>query len=280
MPAISACVSNRFTLPGLPITSDFGGTFMFSASSVPAATIEPVPTWTPLRRIAPMPIRHWFSIVQPWTMAPCPIVTLSPIVVGCVPLITWTTVPSWMLVRRPTRIALTSPRRTAPIHTPLSSPMSTSPITWALSSMNAVGWMRGDTPRYARSTLNYKGGMGRRGWTGHASPSRPSCLSCPVGARKVAEDGRVRLAGRPAVRAALFGDCRAKLPAPIASPQRLEVEAVLPQVADALAPDRAREQVPVGVDETGGRQRRARQRRLAGFVVVRDQRLIPIFEEL
>ena len=33
-----------------------------------------------------------------------PIVTLSPIVVGCVPVIAWTTVPSWMLVRRPTRI--------------------------------------------------------------------------------------------------------------------------------------------------------------------------------
>ena len=40
MSAISACVSSRFTLPGLPITSDRGGTFMPSVSSVPAATID------------------------------------------------------------------------------------------------------------------------------------------------------------------------------------------------------------------------------------------------
>ena len=94
MSATSASVSVRFTLPGLPITSERGGTFMPSTSSVPAATIDPVPTCEPLSRIAPIPIRHWSSIVQPWTMAPWPIVTLSPIVVGCVRVMTWTIVPS------------------------------------------------------------------------------------------------------------------------------------------------------------------------------------------
>src|SRR5262245_39053157 len=57
-----------------------------------------------------------------------------------------------MFERRPTRIECTSPRTTTFIHTPLSSAISTSPTTCALSSMNAVGWTRGLTPRYGRST--------------------------------------------------------------------------------------------------------------------------------
>ena len=65
MPAISASVSDRFTFPGLPITSDRGGTFMSSMTSVPAATIDSVPMCAPFSRMAPMPIRHRFSIVQP-----------------------------------------------------------------------------------------------------------------------------------------------------------------------------------------------------------------------
>src|SRR5258707_13419336 len=81
-----------------------------------------------------------------------PIVTLSPIVVGCVPVIAWTTVPSWMFDRLPIRIRCTSPRITVHIQTPLSSPISTSPITCALSSTKAVGWTRGIVPRYGRST--------------------------------------------------------------------------------------------------------------------------------
>ena len=129
MSATSACVSSRFTLPGLPITSERGGTFCPSTSSVPAATIDPVPTWAPFSRIAPMPIRHWSSIVQPWITAAWPIVTLSPMLVGCVPVIAWTIVPSWMLVRLPTLIQCTSPRMTAHIQTLLSSPISTSPMT-------------------------------------------------------------------------------------------------------------------------------------------------------
>ena len=48
-----------------------------------------------------------------------------------------------------------------------------------------------------------------------------------------------------------------------------QVEPVLAQVADLLVPDRARKQVPVRVDEARRRQRRARQRRLAGLVVLR-----------
>ncbi len=69
MSAISVCVSSRLTLPGLPMTSDFGGTLCPSTSSVPAATIDPLPTVTPFRRIAPIPIRQRSSIVQPWTIA-------------------------------------------------------------------------------------------------------------------------------------------------------------------------------------------------------------------
>src|SRR5262245_11488369 len=84
-----------------------------------------------------------------------PIVTLSPIVVSCVPVIACTTAPSWTFVRRPTRITFTSPRTTAHIHTLLSSPISTSPMICALSSMNAVGWTRGAVPRYGRSIQYY-----------------------------------------------------------------------------------------------------------------------------
>jgi hypothetical protein len=58
-------VSRRFTFPGLPITSDFGGTCMPSVTSVPAATIEPAPMRDPFSRIAPMPTRHCASTVHP-----------------------------------------------------------------------------------------------------------------------------------------------------------------------------------------------------------------------
>src|SRR6266850_4088699 len=75
--------------------------------------------------------------------------------VGCVPVIACTIDPSWMFDRRPTRIQWTSPRSTAHIHTLLSSPISTSPMTCALSSMKAVGWARGEVPRYGRSTSDY-----------------------------------------------------------------------------------------------------------------------------
>src|SRR6185503_6055512 len=99
-------------------------------------------------------------------------------------------------------------------------------------------------------------------------------------ARQVAEDRRIRLARRPAVRAALVDDRLAQLEASRVVPQRAEIEAVVAQVADLLAPDRAGVEVPVSVDEAGGGQRRARQRRLTGLVIPADQRLIPILEEL
>jgi len=41
MSAISAPVSSRFTLPGLPTTSDLGGTFMPSTNRVPADVLGP-----------------------------------------------------------------------------------------------------------------------------------------------------------------------------------------------------------------------------------------------
>jgi hypothetical protein len=50
--------------------SGIGGTFWPSTSSVPAATIEPLPTCAPFRTIAPIPIRHSSSMVQPWSTDP------------------------------------------------------------------------------------------------------------------------------------------------------------------------------------------------------------------
>ena len=64
-----------------------------------------------------MPIRHRFSMVQPCTTVPWPIVTSSPIVVGCEPFMTCTMTPSCRFERRPTRMVCTSPRRTAHIQT-------------------------------------------------------------------------------------------------------------------------------------------------------------------
>src|SRR5438552_272457 len=87
------------------------------------------------------------------------------------------------------RIAFTSPRTTTAIHTLLSSPISTSPMTCALSSMNAVGWTRGRTPRYGRSTdgLYRAGWAGGAGWAGNAAtagtffvPAYPACPALPA----------------------------------------------------------------------------------------------------
>ena len=93
-----------------------------------------------------MPTRIRSCSVHPCTIAPCPIVTSSPIVVGCVPRMTCTIVPSWMLLRRPMRIRCTSPRITTFIQTLLASPISTSPMTCALSSTYAVGCTAGRRP--------------------------------------------------------------------------------------------------------------------------------------
>ena len=78
---------------------------------------------------------------------PMKIVTSSPIEVGWVSFITWTTVPSCTLLRAPMRIQWTSPRTTAFIQIDEASPISTSPITCALASMNTLSWTRGEVPR-------------------------------------------------------------------------------------------------------------------------------------
>ena len=76
------------------------------------------------------------------------------------------------------------------------------------------------------------------------------------GAGEMAQDGRVGFARRPAVRAALLDDGLAQLDAArIAVPQRAQVEVVVAQVADLLAPDRAR--------DTGSSRRRRSTTRTA-----------------
>ena len=145
-----------------------------------------------------MPIRHWCSIVQPWMTAAWPIVTLSPIVVSCVPVMACTTAPSWTFVRRPTRITFTSPRTTAHIQTLLSSPISTSPMICALSSMNAVGWTRGAVPRYGRSIQRII--PSENGWPAGSrsrtvcrmTPTRPTLRRCASSTRPTYDPCRLR----------------------------------------------------------------------------------------
>ncbi len=59
---------------------------------------------------------------------------------------TCTTAWSWMLVRAPTRMELTSPRTTAPNQTEEPAPSSTSPTTTLPAARNTDGSMRGLTP--------------------------------------------------------------------------------------------------------------------------------------
>ena len=108
---------------------------------------------TPSSTIAPMAIRQCEPTRAPWSRTACPSVTWSPISTGSVRL-TWITVPSWMLVWCPMRIRLTSARMTHWNHTLECAPSSTSPMTWALSSTNAVSWMRGVLSWNARSILS------------------------------------------------------------------------------------------------------------------------------
>src|SRR4029434_11277875 len=94
------------------------------------------------------------------------------------------------------------------------------------------------------------------------------------------QDGWIRLARGPAMRAALLNDVFAELFAAIALPQPGQIEAVVPEVADLGVPDRAGEQIPIRIHETGGRKGRARQRRLVGLVVFGNQRLISILDTM
>src|SRR6476661_4558462 len=84
-------------------------------------------------------------------------------VVGWVSRMTWTIVPSWMLVRRPIRMACTSPRTTTFIQTLLSWPMATSPMTCADASTNALSWTTGSRPWCARSIRSILMHRGRHG---------------------------------------------------------------------------------------------------------------------
>ena len=89
----------------------------------------------------PIPIKQLFSIVQAWRIAPCPIVTLSPITNGNPPgvktlsLVTCKIEPSWIFVRFPIVTWCTSPRTTDCGHTEEYSPILTSPIIVQLSSI-------------------------------------------------------------------------------------------------------------------------------------------------
>src|SRR5262245_57778424 len=94
------------------------------------------------------------------------------------------------------------------------------------------------------------------------------------------EDRRICFARSPALGTILLDDGLSEFDAPAAGPEGGEIEAVIAQVADFLAPDGARVQVPIRVDETGRRKSGARQGRPAGFIVLADERLIAVLEKL
>ena len=77
-----------------------------------------------------MPMSVSSPTVQPWTIAPWPMVQFLPIVVWA-----WRMAPSWIFVFSPTWMAPSSPRTTAwnQTLTPFSS--VTSPATTAVSAM-------------------------------------------------------------------------------------------------------------------------------------------------
>src|SRR6516164_2541173 len=60
--------------------------------------------------------------------------------------LTCMTVPSWMLLSAPMRMALVSPRSTQPYQMLARGPISTSPMMTALGAMKASGAMRGCLP--------------------------------------------------------------------------------------------------------------------------------------
>ena len=65
-------------MPGMPVTSEFGGITVRSVTTAPAAMMELAPMWAPLRMVAPMPMRTLSSMVQPWTVALWPMLTPEP----------------------------------------------------------------------------------------------------------------------------------------------------------------------------------------------------------
>ena len=81
-----------------------------------------------------MPMSAPLRRVQPWIITLWAMLTSSSMTVGHLPLVTWMTQASWMLVRAPMRIQFTSPRTTQLNQMEASSPISTSPSTRALSA--------------------------------------------------------------------------------------------------------------------------------------------------
>ena len=107
----------------------------------PISVFEPI--FAPSRITAPMPISVLSPMVQPWTMAMWPMVTLRPTVQGNRGS-TWMTAPSCTLLSSPMVMTLSSPRKVA-LNQMLAPFFSTTrPITSALgatqtSSLSRVG---------------------------------------------------------------------------------------------------------------------------------------------
>src|SRR6266851_4925154 len=133
---ISAVLSSsvRITRAGAPTTRLLSANVLPSVTTAPAPTIEFVPIRTPLRRIAPMPIRLPSPTVQPCSTALCPITQPRPIVSGK-PGSVCNVALSWIWERSPTSIHSLSPRSTAPHHTLASDLRRTRPITTAVSAI-------------------------------------------------------------------------------------------------------------------------------------------------
>lgn len=137
--------SVRTRRPGTPTIRLKGSIRSPSRTTAPAPMTLPLPTCAPESTMAPMPIRQPSSIVQACRLALCPTVTSALTMQGR-SLVTWTMLPSWMLLRLPMRIALTSPRTTALNQIEHSSPSSTSPMIRAPSatktdSGTTAGWV-------------------------------------------------------------------------------------------------------------------------------------------
>src|SRR5690625_516468 len=145
MCSISSSVSCRRTLPGTPATRLPGGMSAFSGTSAPAAMSDPAPTRAPLRIVAPIPTRTSSATVQPWRTAPWPTETPAPTCTGK-PESTWTTTPSWRLLRGPIRMASPSALSTAPYQTLASSPRSTSPTRTTPGAVQALSGTTGLFP--------------------------------------------------------------------------------------------------------------------------------------
>jgi hypothetical protein len=61
---------------------ELGGKAPLSGTTAPAATMDPRPMFAMLEIVEFIPIRQSAPIVHPWTTAPWPIVTRSPMRVG------------------------------------------------------------------------------------------------------------------------------------------------------------------------------------------------------